>query len=144
MAKYQNVKLEGYAQLQHRLSTDVILGSEFGQTMRDATRKVHEVVLRWTPRKTGALAGAVKWEVEQGPVPKWGRVHVRNMPTRSGFRYGGALEGGKKRQYKYASGPKRGKLTRGWFGRAKGRSSAAVNKLFAALDRKIRANWDRG
>ncbi len=141
--KFVHARIENLAEINKRLETDEVLGRAFGDAMRASIASMYGSLMRWVPRGKGALAASIEHEVQQAPVPRWGRVFIRTMPTRRGFRYGGALEGSKKIRFRYSSGPQRGKLTRGWFSRTRSRTAAAIRKLFANVERQMESRFNR-
>ncbi len=141
--KFAHARIENLAELNKRLETDELLGRAFGDAMRQSIGTMYASLMKWVPRESGALAASVHHEVQQARVPRWGRVFIQTMPTRNGFRYGGALEGSKKVKFRYRSGPQMGKLTRGWFSRTRSRTAAAIRKLFQAVERQMESRFNR-
>ncbi len=141
--RFARARIENLAELNKRLETDELLGRAFADAMRESIATMYGSLMKWVPRRTGTLAASVQHEVQQARVPRWGRVFIQTMPTRNGFRYGGALEGSQKIRFRYRSGPQRGKLTRGWFSRTRSRTAVAVRKLFAKVEHEMEARFNR-
>lgn len=143
-ARYANVRLEGYEQLQRKLNLDTMIGRPWKSAWHKATKVLYENVRKWAPvGETGRTKGAVGYDVDYSRVPRWARVHMRYMPTKKGFRYGGALEGSRRIPYEYNKLHwRKGRLTRRWFSGAKGRTSRAIGKIFGQAGREIQAMWE--
>jgi len=104
-------------------------------------------------RAPGTLAGVVVGEIKHtkssgGFGVLTGRTVVRQR-TNKGFRYPQALNYSKKikgttKRYRYRSGPKAGKLTKGWFSSARGTVTRELKKRTEALADGIKAGWVGG
>ncbi|HET6498156.1 MAG TPA: hypothetical protein VFH17_03775 [Coriobacteriia bacterium] len=71
-------------------------------------------VRRRAPHRFGGIDSAFLDKMDSRPMPEW--AYVSNDATASdGFRYGWALDASKKTEYHYASGPRKGRKTLGWF-----------------------------
>jgi hypothetical protein len=98
------------------------------------------------PRRRGSLANAVTHVLDDRPVPRFVAIGYprrgRPMPTRDGFRYPGALEGGPR--FHYRSGPMKGRPTRGWLSGARTWLRGQFRKLLNGAAREIQAAWSAG
>lgn len=159
-ATYAHVQIEGLPKLMAMLDTNTILAQGgWREGVTEATKYLFDTLQKRTPRGKGDLLAAEKWEVQQVGVPRWGRVEIPNLPTRNGFRYGGALQGSKRVAYRYRMGQygqrvkydrktkwasiTGGKLTLHWWSGARGAAQRGINRIFEKLNQQIQQGWDR-
>lgn len=113
------------------------------RALTDAGRLGRAYVETRAPRGTGRLSRAIDDRVDPRPVPRFLRIgYVPEgppMPTRRGFRYPGALEGGPK--YTYRSGPLKGRPTRGWLSGASKFLRRQVNALLRRAAQETEQQW---
>lgn len=143
MPKYAHGYIDGLPRLMEKLESGNFIWHPVREAVEKGTERIYDFATSWAPWGTGKTAVSIGKETSRGSRPPWGRVDMRRMPTRKGFRYPGALEGSRKIPYKYRSGPHVGKLTRGWFSRSKGRAGAYIKRVFAQADDKIKQGFDR-
>jgi hypothetical protein len=86
----------------------------------------------------GSIPAAITHSVDSRPIPTYGKVSLGDL-TKGGFRYAGALQGGKKYHYSAGNPKYQGKPTRHWFSGAM--SKKAIEKLLAELAARIEAKW---
>jgi hypothetical protein len=96
--------------------------------------------------RTGRLANSIVHVLDARPVPRFVKIGWPRgggpMPTRSGFRYPGALEGGPR--FHYRSGPLKGRPTRGWLSGARKFLRTQARRLLTTAARQIEAAWSAG
>lgn len=90
------------------------------------------------PVKSGALAAHLTTRLDARPVPRFGKVILRDF---GGFRYGGRLEGDP--TTKYRGGRYRNRKTRGWIVRALKDVRPRVIELLGGAAREIEATWGK-
>lgn len=132
------VRIEGVRTLLRDIREhDPVYAEPWEKALNAAVRLAEKAVKARAP---GSLGHYVKTKVQARPVPLWGRVRLPNK-SRRGFRYPGALQGGKR--YHYRSGSYRGQETRGWFTKARKSVEGEIAKLLSKAEREIEQRWGK-
>lgn len=151
------VKLEGY----DRLLPKLVPGSLYGRQWKAALDDVRKLAEQKTeehapvgsgPGAHGSIPAGVSSTMDPRPMPFWAKVSLAPL-TKDGFRYAGALHGakqfkrlhgkgvGKPIQYHYRTGRYMGKLTKGWFTKAKGAARRLLQVKVKQIASHIEATW---
>lgn len=137
------VVIQGIPEIVKKLEPGTLYGRALKEVM-DETRKYGYQTMtqkRAPVGETGDLVAAVDSRLDTREVPLFASVEIPHLPTKEGFRYGGALEGGSK--YRYRSGPLRGKPTKGWWSGTKKLMQSYLRRVLPKALRRIEQDWNR-
>lgn len=130
----------------NRLYEKIQYGGELYEPWRKMLRKAGELVQERAKKraplgKRDSIAPTIKQELIGKLVPMYARVSFPNL-TNNGFRYPGALEGGKKYHHRHRPGMV-GKTTKGWFRGSLTGARRTIDKLMQNAAREIEQIWRR-
>lgn len=105
---------------------------------------VEQLRSRLKERAPGTLGQKVRTEVRVVGNSIIGWAGFNPTPSRGGFRYPWALQSSGRVRYKYKSGPRQGRVTKGWFSGARSGLKKMLDSLQSETAIKIMADWRRG
>lgn len=133
MPLHLNLRIEGLAELQRKLSMNVLLGPPLRAAVDETVKEAATIVSSHAPRRSGRMAASVTHRLDARPVPTWGRVAVtavrKSKKSPSGYRYPKWLEFAPK-------SPRRG-----WFKAAVLPAKAVLERHLTTAARRIEAIW---
>jgi len=137
-----SIVLAGMPEVVKRLEPGSLYGSALKRALEDTRDYGDRLMHKRVPKLTGALEAAIVTRIDSREVPLWASIEIPNMPTRNGFRYGGALEGSDR--YHYRSGPYKGRTTKAWWSGARKLVQTYLRRRVRQLAADIERAWGNG
>jgi hypothetical protein len=128
--------------IQAKLGGTTLYGDALARALKDTVEAGEGRVRSRAPLgETHALWGSVSHAIDPRPVPLWAKVIAD--ATRSGFRYGWALQASKKIVYRHRQGARAGRPTRRWFTGAKPWMKKRLEENLVKMARRVEMRWGR-
>ena len=135
-----NVRVTGVEKILRRYNRrNPIYAEPWVSALKEAASLVQTDLQRGAP---GTLGATITTRLHARPVPLYAKVGLLPMPSRKGFRYPGALQGGA--MYHYRSGPLTGRPTKGWLKEPLSRLAGKIEELLGRAGREIERAWESG